>query len=157
MNLFNFFNFLSHAHNKRKQADAALCTRIAENGADAQPCLSDVYKISTRAKRRQADVPLYAISSGRSMVEMLGVLAIIGVLSVGAIAGYSKAMFKYRLNKFSETMNMLLNNALQISKSLPKSTVDGEWIPIKDFTPLTKLSIRPVAWLYSHDAMLIIP
>ena len=65
---------------------------------------------------------------GRSMVEMLGVLAIIGVLSVGAIAGYSKAMFKYRLNKFSETMNMLLNNALQISKSLPKSTVDGEWI-----------------------------
>ena len=30
--------------------------------------------------------------SGRSIVEMLGVLAIIGVLSVGAIAGYSKAM-----------------------------------------------------------------
>jgi type II secretory pathway pseudopilin PulG len=33
------------------------------------------------------------------MVEMLGVLAIIGVLSVGAIAGYQKAMNKYRLNK----------------------------------------------------------
>ncbi len=32
--------------------------------------------------------------TGRSMVEMLGVLAIIGVLSVGAIAGYSKAMIK---------------------------------------------------------------
>ena len=32
--------------------------------------------------------------SGRSMVEMLGVLAIIGVLSIGAIAGYSKAMQK---------------------------------------------------------------
>ena len=30
--------------------------------------------------------------TGRSMVEMLGVLAIIGVLSVGGIAGYSKAM-----------------------------------------------------------------
>ena len=28
---------------------------------------------------------------GRSMVEMLGVLAILGVLSVGGIAGYSKA------------------------------------------------------------------
>ena len=26
--------------------------------------------------------------SGRSMIEMLGVLAIIGVLSVGGIAGY---------------------------------------------------------------------
>ena len=29
---------------------------------------------------------------GRSMIEMLGVLAIIAVLSVGGIAGYSKAM-----------------------------------------------------------------
>ena len=34
------------------------------------------------------------VSSGRSMIEMLGVLAIIGVLSVGGIAGYSKAMQK---------------------------------------------------------------
>ena len=33
-----------------------------------------------------------SLCAGRSMVEMLGVLAIIGVLSVGAIAGYSKAM-----------------------------------------------------------------
>ena len=30
--------------------------------------------------------------SDRSMVEMLGVLAVIGVLSVGAIAGYRRAM-----------------------------------------------------------------
>lgn len=29
---------------------------------------------------------------GRSMIEMLGVLAIVGVLSVGGIAGYSKAI-----------------------------------------------------------------
>ena len=28
------------------------------------------------------------LESGRSMVEMLGVLAIIGVLSIGGIAGY---------------------------------------------------------------------
>ena len=47
--------------------------------------------------------------SGRSMVEMLGVLAIIGVLSVGAIAGYSKAMFKYKLNKQAEQYNTLIN------------------------------------------------
>ena len=50
--------------------------------------------------------------SGRSMVEMLGVLAIIGVLSVGAIAGYSKAMMKYKLNKQAEQISTLLNNAL---------------------------------------------
>ena len=36
---------------------------------------------------------------GRSMIEMLGVLAIIGVLSVGGIAGYSKAMMKFKINK----------------------------------------------------------
>ena len=44
---------------------------------------------------------------GRSMVEMLGVLAIIGVLSVGAISGYSKAMMKYKLNKQAEQLNQL--------------------------------------------------
>ena len=47
--------------------------------------------------------------SGRSMVEMLGVLAIIGVLSVGAIAGYSKAMMKYKLNKQAEQISWLMN------------------------------------------------
>ena len=36
--------------------------------------------------------------SGRSMVEMLGVLAIIGVLSLGGIAGYTMAMNKVRAN-----------------------------------------------------------
>ena len=36
---------------------------------------------------------------GRSMIEMLGVLAIIGVLSVGGIAGYTKAMEKVHVNK----------------------------------------------------------
>ena len=43
--------------------------------------------------------------SGRSMVEMLGVLAIIGVLSVGAIAGYRYAMNQYIAN---ETINDVL-------------------------------------------------
>ena len=37
--------------------------------------------------------------SGRSMVEMLGVLAIIGVLSIGGIAGYTMAMNKVRANE----------------------------------------------------------
>ena len=39
---------------------------------------------------------------GRSMVEILGVLAIVGVLSVGGIAGYSTAMNKYKMNKQNE-------------------------------------------------------
>ena len=46
--------------------------------------------------------------SGRSMVEMLGVLAIIGVLSVGGIAGYSKAMNKYKINQTIDIISKTL-------------------------------------------------
>jgi len=48
--------------------------------------------------------------SGRSMVEMLGVLAIVGVLSIGGIAGYSKAMAKYKVNKTLDQVSMLITN-----------------------------------------------
>ena len=44
------------------------------------------------------------------MIEMLGVLAIIGVLSVGGIAGYSKAMMKYRINKTIEQITLIAGN-----------------------------------------------
>ena len=45
---------------------------------------------------------------GRSMIEMLGVLAIIAVLSVGGIAGYSKAMTKWKTNKtIEQTTNII--------------------------------------------------
>ena len=47
---------------------------------------------------------------GRSMVEMLGVLAIIGVLSVGGISGYSKAMGKFKMTKAQDQMSMVLMN-----------------------------------------------
>ena len=48
--------------------------------------------------------------TGRSMIEMLGVLAIIGVLSVGGIAGYSKAMNKFKTNKVADNVSMLVAN-----------------------------------------------
>ncbi len=50
---------------------------------------------------------------GRSMLEMLGVLAIIGVLSVGGIAGYSKAMEKFKVNKLISEYNMLIFGLLE--------------------------------------------
>ena len=52
--------------------------------------------------------------SGRSMVEMLGVLAIIGVLSVGGIAGYSKAMFKYKLNQTLDAISHAFSRLVEI-------------------------------------------
>ena len=45
--------------------------------------------------------------TGRSMVEMLGVLAIMGVLSIGGIAGYTYAMNKLRANNTVTYVNML--------------------------------------------------
>ena len=44
---------------------------------------------------------------GRSMVEMLGVLAVIGVLSVGGIAGYTSAMRQYKANEIVNATSML--------------------------------------------------
>ena len=49
--------------------------------------------------------------SGRSMVEMLGVLAIIGVLSIGGIAGYTLSMNRYRANAIADAANKLASMA----------------------------------------------
>lgn len=51
----------------------------------------------------------YSNQHGRSMIEMLGVLAIVGVLSIGGISQYSKAMTKYKLNRFIEQYNFIFN------------------------------------------------
>ena len=77
---------------------------------------------------------------GRSMVEMLGVLAIIGVLSVGAIAGYSKAMMKYKLNKHAESFNQLLNNVIHLKPQLEQSFRDYSKF---DFETFSKLNLIP--------------
>ena len=53
------------------------------------------------------------------MVEMLGVLAIIGVLSVGGIAGYSQAMKKYNLNKVREQVILTFNNLIVLHNNTP--------------------------------------
>ena len=74
----------------------------------------------------------YTQAQGRSMVEMLGVLAIIGVLSVGAIAGYSKAMMKYKLNKQTEQIGSILDYVNMHFDDLKRSKTDtvGNLIPL---------------------------
>ena len=51
---------------------------------------------------------MFQNQSGRSMVEMLGVLAIIGVLSIGGIAGYRQAMTAHRANEFLNDLSIFL-------------------------------------------------
>lgn len=50
--------------------------------------------------------------NGRSMIEMLGVLAIIGVLSVGALSGYRMAMKQYKVNELRDYMMRVVEGAL---------------------------------------------
>ena len=64
-------------------------------------------------------------STGRSMIEMLGVLAIIGVLSVGGIAGYSKAMEQFKINKIIQDYNMLIFGLMEHQQSFQES-IAGE-------------------------------
>ena len=61
--------------------------------------------------------------SGRSMVEMLGVLAIIGVLSIGGIAGYTLSMRRHRANQLLDSLNKY---ALVIYGSCQKAILDGK-------------------------------
>jgi len=61
--------------------------------------------------------------AGRSMIEMLGVLAIIGVLSVGGIAGYSKAMTQYKINKTADQVTQIVGNVRTLFASRPDYTV----------------------------------
>ncbi len=53
---------------------------------------------------------------GRSMVEMLGVLAIIGVLSAGGLAGYSKAMFRHRVNQTIDIFSQVLQRFSELEQ-----------------------------------------
>jgi len=75
---------------------------------------------------------------GRSMVEMLGVLAIIGVLSVGAIAGYSQAMGKYRANQMINDYNHLIMGFLEHKNDyiqLPRGTHILSYLQKQDLVP----------------------
>ena len=56
--------------------------------------------------------------SGRSMIEMLGVLAIVGVLTAGGVAGFSKALLTYRYNKALAEWDALVNAVIKYKSQL---------------------------------------
>ena len=122
-----------------------MCKNLMEYGKslflqcalDAMGFLSDVYKRSTRAQKLPTDDAQY----GKSMIEMLGVLAIIGVLSVGSIDGYSKAMEKYRLNKAIKEYGYLILGLLEHRENIIKDTQTEN---ITNFA--TAVKITPATW-----------
>ncbi len=80
----------------------------------------------------------YRNESGRSMVEMLGMLAVIGVLSAGALKGYSAAMFKYKMNQTIDTYNQVLQRFMELEQKGWK-----EGIEIYDAEDLIKYGLLP--------------
>ncbi len=84
-------------------------------------------------------------SVGRSMIEMLGVLAIVGVLSVGGIAGYSKAMEKWKINKIIEEYSMLMAGLLEYKDNFIKNTPAQSEPGIVDFVQAAHLV--PETWI----------
>lgn len=52
--------------------------------------------------------------SGRTLIEMIGVLAIMGVLSVGSVLGFSKMMSQQKINKAIEQVNVMASKISQI-------------------------------------------
>ncbi len=64
---------------------------------------------------------LHTQEKGRSMIEMLGVLAIIGVLSVGGLAGYNMAMGRVRVNRVIDDLQLV---AVNIRTAVPNGVYD---------------------------------
>ena len=72
--------------------------------------------ILRKAFNRKMFSRIKKIQSGRSMMEMLGVLAIVGVLSTGGIAGYSFAMEEYRTNLLIERVYLMASQTRRLFK-----------------------------------------
>ena len=125
------------------------CIETAESGVDKvvsscekNPNVHKTYMNFLRQRKTALSTPLSAVSSGRSMIEMLGVLAIIGVLSVGGIAGYTKAMEKIHVNKMIGEYNMLIYGLLEYKDSII-SNVEN----VVDLNNVVKqLNLVPETW-----------
>ena len=153
-----FSRFLHHtlSHSDVKEVFTSSLSLSDLIGVSRSNQVADLSHLDYRVKpdndRKGKDVSLKpdndSICAGRSMVEMLGVLAIIGVLSVGAIAGYSKAMMKYKLNQHAVAVNMLINNVLSIKDKLEHSGDDNAYYN----QLLYKTNLLPDGIVYQRNA-----
>lgn len=84
------------------------------------------------------------LEQGRSMVEMLGVLAIIGVLSIGGIAGYTMAMNRNRANNVLDLANKL--SAVGYAKCQAPAILQGA-NPTSCTMSLTDAGLTPISGL----------
>ena len=87
--------------------------------------------------------------NGRSMVEMLGVLAIIGVLSAGALAGYNKAMQKHKINQLISDLEMIIEGLWQYKDTLESYSADLTQVFLAN--EIQSLNLMPATWSKKND------
>ena len=112
------------------------------SSCEKNPSVHGRYINFLRQRKTALDAPLYAVSAWRSMIEMLGVLAIIAVLTVGGIAGYSKAMTKYKVNRTIDEYMHLFRGLIEYEdslKKLPGAEIDGTGPGIAEFIKASNL------------------
>lgn len=80
---------------------------------------------------------------GRSMVEMIGVLAIVGVLSVGGIAGYVTASRNLRISNLKDEISTIVAN------------IRSMYFSAKDYSSLNEITLINAAlipdWMIGED------
>ena len=125
--------------------------KTAESGVDKvvsscekNPSVHWRYMNFLRQRKTALDAPLYEVSAGRSMIEMLGVLAIIGVLSVGGIAGYSKAMEQFKINKTIDEYAYLIFGMMEHLDDIKKLDNGTHLLGF-----LKAIDLFPASWNYS--------
>ena len=132
--------------------------RVARNDAErnniAFKSLDGVRQYDSKFFKTALYAPLYAVSAGRSMIEMLGVLAIVGVLSVGGIAGYSKAMEKFKVNKAVSEYSYIIFGALEHLKEIQDLTYDGQGeVKVDVIAMLDGLNLFPNSWKVGENKL----
>ena len=78
-------------------------------------------------------IPNFSLFSqnGRSMIEMLAVLAIMGILTIGGIAGYTFAISKHRANQIYKQVDLRANASF--ANAIVRQTAEGATYALAGF------------------------
>ncbi|NCB49197.1 MAG: hypothetical protein EOM53_00745 [Alphaproteobacteria bacterium] len=75
---------------------------------------------------------------GRSMIEMIGVLAIVAVLSVGGLKGYNYAMRRIKIQKFMDEFGLVLSQAHENFLNMDRVDITTGTVLVRETSNLKK-------------------
>lgn len=88
--------------------------------------------------------------NGRSMIEMLGVLAIVGILSIGAILGFGRAMRTYKNIKMAEEYALFVRGIVEHGEKFMKMAQrKGAQVNVNSI--INAMGILPYGWAYQTN------